>query len=189
MRLRYGFNDAIDVYVKTYRDGALLHDEVTKDRFWSFLMTANAISDWVQAGPFSDAVKKEAKDVVWHKGPIEACRDLCNAGKHCEITRYSPKTRYAAAEGGFGYGFGHGQYGLGFAAVTRHIPKTGDGFGEDEYCVGVVDVDIKFVYDGREYRALELVYGLVWIWGEFFERHGLVRLPPAHGNLEPMAVD
>ena len=51
--LTYGFSDAVDVFWKMHRDAKLLHDEVTGDRLWNFVMTANAIFEWIRHGAYS----------------------------------------------------------------------------------------------------------------------------------------
>ena len=150
MSLTYGFNDAVDVFKKMIRDAQFLESEVTKDHFWNFVMTANSLIDWIEQGTYSSALKDEARNVIWKKGPVQACRDICNASKHRTITLYTPKTASALSEQGFGAGrFGYGPFGV----------------GEEE---------IQIEYNGNTYDALDFMYSVTDIWGKFFKKHGLI---------------
>lgn len=149
MTLTYGLRNARDLLEKLKRDAALLHDEVTSDRFFNFVVTGYSIADWLKHEP---SVPRSDVDPMYKNQWIKICGDLANASKHFEL---DPKKRIPIVSKAMSdRGFGRGRFGRG-----------GFGVGEEEICVELTG--------GVSYTCFAIVSNVVAEWESFFKAHNL----------------
>jgi hypothetical protein len=149
--LTYGLKSPRDLLEKLKRDGALLNEEVTSDKFFNFVATGWAIKDWVKN---DESLPTSARSIVESSAQndqlLQICRDLANASKHFVLSRSEPIISTAESAQGYGLGrYGKGRY----------------GYGEE-------DIQIT-LNDGSAVSCLELVKGVILSWDRFFLSHGL----------------
>jgi hypothetical protein len=144
---------ARDLLGKLSRDADLLHEEVSSDRFFNFVVTAYSLADWIQNDP---SVNQSAKaDLTRFRSMpcIKICRDLANASKHFQLDpkkNPNPKVASASSDQGFGVGrFGHGEFGV----------------GEEEIFIALDD--------GSTQDGFSLMEDTLREWKAFFTQHGL----------------
>ena len=150
MSLTYSFNKARDLFEKMSRDAMSLEETVSGDRAFNFVITAFHIKDWIkQDHSVPQSAKDDLKNIYANKY-FQICRDLANASKHMIITEYQPSTGDVSSQQGYGVGrFGKGSFGVG-------------------------EESIKITYsDGSVISILELKNEMIFLWTDFFHRHGI----------------
>ncbi|MGH6804172.1 MAG: hypothetical protein ACREC3_12520 [Methyloceanibacter sp.] len=151
MPLTFGFNSIRDLLAKLERDAkALDEDEVTGDRFLSFVLTGYSMIDWVKKDPSVPASAKQPSVVqaLYADQWLKVCGDLATAVKHFTLTSRVPITNSTKLEDGFGVG----------------------GFGKAGYGVGEKSIEIT-LNDGTKFNGLDLVRGVLTTWKSFFRAH------------------
>lgn len=147
MNLTYSFQNPRDLFEKMERDAAALDDCVTGDKAFNFVITACHIRDWIMSSSDTQEIKDALKTLTNNKS-FQLCRDLTNASKHMEITKYEPLAEDASSSQGFGVGrFGKGPCGIGEESIE--ITHS----------------------DGSMIDILQLKDEIVSLWSEFFSEH------------------
>jgi hypothetical protein len=145
--LTFGLKTPRDLLDKLKRDGCLLDDEVTSDRFFNFVITGYSLIDWVKHEP---TVARSDVDAMYHARWIRICGDIANASKHFTLTTRRPITSKVESQQGSGVGrFGKGGFGIGEEGI-------------------VIELN-----DGSSFSCLELVKNVIETWEEFFRLRGL----------------
>lgn len=90
---------ARDMFEKAERELGRLSAEFSIDNVFNFFVTAYHIQDYVRR---ASSVPQAALDVFLTDTDIKDCRDLCDKGKHLQLTkRTDPKTHvYSGSIGG-----------------------------------------------------------------------------------------
>jgi hypothetical protein len=145
--LTYGLKTARDLLEKLKRDGSLLDDEVTSDRFFNFVTTGYSLIDWLKHEP---TVAQSDVDAMYHDQWIKICGDIANASKHFSLNTRKSITSKVESQQGFGVGrFGKGGFGVGEEGI-------------------VIELN-----DGSSFSCLELVINVIETWEKFFRLRGL----------------
>ena len=147
----YSFKSAKDLFAKMQRDAEALEKCVSGDAAFNFVITAYHIKDWVKAtNPGMGRKAKQDLQSLFNNKYFQLCRDLANASKHMDITRYDVTMADITSNQGFGVGrFGKGPFGVGEESI-----KVTSSSGEE--------VDILKLKD----EVLEL-------WRVYFSKHDL----------------
>jgi hypothetical protein len=148
--MAFAITTSRDLLAKLERDAGALHQEVSSDRLFNFVVTAWALVDWIRWDPKVPAAAKAARGTLSNEALLQLCRDLANGCKHHTIDRYDPKTQTTASKRGYGIG----RYGMG-------------AFGEGEEAIEIV------AKDGARHDALRLVDGVMELLHRFFNTHGI----------------
>jgi hypothetical protein len=127
-----------------------MHQEVTSDNFFNFVVTADFLIKRIQNDPSVPASAKA--DIQRLRGDkwLKVCHDLANASNNLTLN-YSPITVSARTQQG---AFGMGHFSKGTYEVT-----------EDNMLVQL--------NDGTSFDCLELVSGAEAAWQSFFSAHGI----------------
>jgi hypothetical protein len=149
MCLTFGFASPRDLFEKLERDAALLEDEVTRDRFFNFVLTGWSLVDWVKHCPTPP--RQVDLDNLRAVPCLKVCGDLATASKHFKLTDRAPITDSATSS--------RGAYGTG-----RH--------GKGVYGVGEESIRVE-LNDGTTFDALGLTRQIVSTWRDFLASHGL----------------
>jgi hypothetical protein len=105
--LTYGLKTPRDLFEKLKRDGILLHDEVTSDKFFNFVITGYSLIDWLKREP---TVAQRDVVAMYQDFWITICGELANASKHFSLTKSDPVTSKAESHQDYGVGrYGRGQ--------------------------------------------------------------------------------
>jgi hypothetical protein len=151
---------ATDLFGKVQRDAALLHEGITSDRFFNFVVTAYSLIDWIKHDPtVPQSAKAPAAMKAIRRNPwLLLCGDAATGAKHFKLDQREPTAEMVSVlPSGYGVGrYGAGSFGGGEEHITVHLP------------------------DRTVYGALDLVEGVVEAWKAFFEQHG-IPMPPAGG--------
>ena len=146
--LTYGFRCAKDLFEKLKRDGKLLEEQVTSDRFFNFVVTAYHLCEWVQKDPQI----QDRPQFPGNNSNIAICRDITNASKHFGLNEKGRKkavVKQVDSKKAFGTGrFGKGAY----------------GGGEE---------GIKIILEGGKVMdAIGFKNSVVDLWTSFFDKYG-----------------
>jgi hypothetical protein len=145
--LTFGLRTPRDLLEKLKRDGTLLDDEVTSDRFFNFVITGYSLIDWLKHEP---TVARSDVEAMYQDQWIKICGDIANASKHFSLTTRTPIASKVNSQQGFGVGrFGKGGFGVGEEGI-------------------VIELN-----DGSSFSCLELVRKVIETWEEFFRVHAL----------------
>ena len=89
---------ARDMLEKACREHKRLHREFNIDNVFNFFVTAYHICDYLKTtGIVPAGVVQDLED---NDPDINACRDLCNKGKHLRLTHKSPSEKFLTQEKG-----------------------------------------------------------------------------------------
>ncbi len=156
MSLTFGYTSPRDLLEKAYRDlneldVATMSQDVTEigDALFNFAVAAFHLKDWLKHHATASYTAQEVEDYVQSSVALSACRDICNAGKHAEITRYNPCTKEVSAS---------------HNSVASVLP------GQLESTFFRVKIIRE---DGSRREAVELATEAVADWERFFAKHGL----------------
>lgn len=134
-----------DMLEKARREQQRLSERLDIDNLFNFFVTAHHIADYIRK---TGAVAQVAIDTFLQDQDIKDCRDLCDTGKHLNLTQRVDPITYVSS-GSYGCGtYGTRVYGGG---GTKWLLLTN---------VGEVDVG-------------ELAVRVLRKWEEFFTTHGL----------------
>jgi hypothetical protein len=148
--LTFGLETPRDLLEKLKRDGALLDQEVTSDRFFNFVITGYSLIDWIKNSASVPATARNAGTAMYQDHWIKICGDIAAASKHFTLTRRVPITSSAESEQGYGLGrYGKGGYGIGEHSIQIQLN------------------------DGSSISCLELVKKVIDAWETFFHSHRL----------------
>ncbi|MGL4500537.1 MAG: hypothetical protein ACRCU2_15830 [Planktothrix sp.] len=163
MSLKYGFDNARDLFEKLKRDAEKLGNEVTSDNMFNFIVTAYHIKKWIENDD-SDSNKQDirdkAKELQKTEEIINICENLAKANKHFKLD--PPRQEYfqTPSEVTSKKGFGEGRLGRG-----------GCGQGEEEIIIIFTPLDDQS--EGRKFNILDFKREVVEFWQNFFEENGL----------------
>jgi hypothetical protein len=152
MNLTPGLHSAVDLFHKLQRDVARLDREVTEDQFFNLVITGYSLIDWVKNDPSLPASARTAEAIagLYNEPWLKVCGDLANASKHFVLNRRNPVTKVVTSRDGWGVGrYGRGAYGEGERDIEVHI------------------------HGAPTWSALEFSVGVLQVWLQFFERHGV----------------
>ena len=128
-------NSATELFQKLKRDACRLHDEVTSDRFFDFVVTGYSLIDWVKKDTEISIDAQILYDDHW----LKICGDLATAAKHFELDRREPRTSAVVSEQAYGKGrYGKGAYGVGEEAIEVRM-NDDTTCTLDELVEGVLD--------------------------------------------------
>jgi hypothetical protein len=152
MSLTPGLRSAVDLFHKLQRDVARLDREVTNDQFFNLVITGYSLIDWVKCDASLPASARTPEAIAGlHNEPwLKVCGDLANASKHFVLNKRKPVTKEVTSRAGWGVGrYGRGAYGEGERDIEVHI------------------------HGAPDWSALEFSVGVLQVWLQFFERHGV----------------
>jgi hypothetical protein len=152
MTLTPGLSSAVDLFHKLQRDITRLDQEVTHDHFFNFVITGYSLIDWVKNDPSLPAAARTAEAIraLYEEPWLKVCGDLANASKHFVLTKRRPVTTEVMSHSGWGIGrYGRGAFGEGERDIVVHI------------------------HGAPSWSALEVSVGVLQVWLQFFERHGI----------------
>lgn len=152
MVLSFGFSGIKDLFLKLEREATALNEEVTRDRFFNFVVTSYSLIDWIKNDPSvpSSAKNKQVIERLYNDRWLKICGDLATACKHFELTTRKPVTSSATSEQGFGFGrYNKGLHGIGEEAI-------------------VVTLNNKTTIDCQD-----IIAGVLTTWNSFFLEHGI----------------
>ena len=102
--LNFVFSSPKDILLKAQRDLKALEDAISKqdriligDCLFNFSVTVTSLKDWLKADSFLTPIKKDIENFFEQSIPLNTFRDIANAHKHREITRYVPLTHDVTA--------------------------------------------------------------------------------------------
>jgi len=145
--LGFGLKTSRDLLGKLKRDGKLLDDEVTGDRFFNFVITGYHLIDWLKA---ESTVNRSDVEAMHTDRGIKVCGDIATACKHFIVTKRKCVTSKVSSQ----RGYGRGRYG-----------KGGYGVGEENIVIKLTD--------GSSFSCLKLVKEVISKWDHFFLSHNL----------------
>jgi hypothetical protein len=103
MSLTFGFKTPHDLLEKARRElaaletAAMIQDETEiADALYNFAVTTFHVKDWLKSHRSDSYVARDVEDYVARSPALSTCRDLCNAGKHFDLT-YEPTTEAVVA--------------------------------------------------------------------------------------------
>ena len=155
MSLTFGLKTPHDLLEKARRElvalesAAMIQDETEiADALYNFAVTTYHLKDWLKCHSSSSYAPRDVEDYVAHSWALSACRDLCNAGKHFDLT-YQPTTEAVVA-----------------STTTMRADLLPEGSPNTPiYRVKVVR------NDGSRHEAVALAAQAVSDWERFFELH------------------
>ena len=156
MSLTFGYSSPRDLLEKARRDlvnleGAAVTQDTTTigDALFNFAVTAYHVKDWLKLHAAVTYSPQDVENFVQSSAALSSCRDLCNAGKHAEITRYSPSTADVSAS---------------LNSVAAVVPGG----------LATPIVRVKIIRnDGTRREAVQLATEAISDWERFFDEHGL----------------
>lgn len=136
-----------DMLEKAKREHARMEQRIDIDSVFNFFVTAYHIRDYVK---HDGTVSQQALESFLKDPDIQACRDLCDKGKHLVLTkRPDPRADYTEFSGCFG------------GAPIGVLPL---GAGSVEYWT--------FSSDSRSVDVKSLADAILVKWTEFLRNHG-----------------
>lgn len=136
-----------DMLAKAERELAQLRKAMSVDTVFNFFVTAYHVMDYVEA---LGTVSQVAITAMYGDPDFDACRFICNRGKHLMVTKY-PKTIEIGYSGGSG--------GLGFDAISAGPINSAPQW--------------RLTCDGTEIRPVELAERVIAAWQRFFNANGI----------------
>jgi hypothetical protein len=98
MSLTFGLNTPHDLLEKARRElaaleiAAMTQDETEMtDALFNFAVTTYHVKDWLKCHSSDSYGARDVEEYVARSPALSTCRDLCNAGKHFDLT-YEPTT-------------------------------------------------------------------------------------------------
>ncbi|MBD3669450.1 MAG: hypothetical protein HUJ29_01655 [Gammaproteobacteria bacterium] len=120
------------------------------DALFNFSITAFHIKDWLISDNGINSV--EIHEFMNGVPVLQACRDICNANKHYEITRYDPGN-------------------ISISSVVTELLEvipTDDGgvdlYGKSDICVSV---------SGEDYRLVGFMERVIEVWKQYHQDKGI----------------
>ena len=120
--LRFGFETSRDLFAKLKRDVALLEEEVTRDRFFNFVVTACHLAEWIRKDPAFPSSQRKGLSQLEKNRLFRACCDIATASKHYQL-RAKRAARAEVDEVSSQQGYGLGRYGIGDYGVGEEEIK------------------------------------------------------------------
>jgi hypothetical protein len=134
------------------RDSSRLDEEVTSDSFFNFVITGYSLIDWVRNDPaIPPGARTDAVIAGLHNQPwLKVCGDFANASKHFKLHHRKP-------------------------VVTGAKSRTvwAGTFGKTRWGKGDADIEVE-IDNGTVWTAREFSVGVLQVWLQFFERHGIL---------------
>jgi hypothetical protein len=152
MVLSFGFSGIKDLFLKLEREATALNEEVTRDRFFNFVVTGYSLIDWIKNDPSvpSSAKNKQVIERLYNDRWLKICGDLATACKHFKLSKRKSITSSATSEQGFGCGrYDKGLYGIGEEAILVTLN------------------------DKTTFECQDIITGVLTTWNSFFLDHGI----------------
>ena len=146
--LTYGLRCANDLFEKLKRDGDLLEQEVSSDRFFNFVVTAYHLCEWVEKDRSIEKSVRGKRPTPQNNQYIAICRDIANASKHFMLNKPS-ECKAITAEVDSKQAYGEGRYGRG-------------SYGQGEEAIKIK------LANGNVIGALNFKNCVVGLWTSFF---------------------
>jgi len=151
-QLVYGMTKPGDILAKLDRERTRLREAVASgtdseigDCTFNFAVTGYHIAEWVRG--HNSSLKPAVDGFLRGITELQACRDICNASKHFQITRYVPDT-----------------------ADVYHSAPPPRASENDEDAHKRIKV---LMSDGTKFELLSFADAVVSKWENFFQQHGL----------------
>ena len=154
MGITFHYSTAKDLLEKARREllrlqNAMLgsDDEEIADSLFNFAVTSHHIADWLKQE--SPPLSSQIYGLIAGTPELLICKDLCNAGKHCEITKYDPVAKESY--------------------ISAHAAVVFQSLSGRDVEIPNRRIKVKTV-DGDTYEVLELCVRAFETWQRFIEK-------------------